>query len=356
MNKLVALVALSLTACGASKDTGSAETPDAAPQASTTTSPDAVVATWEGGQLTQAELDDAVGMRLLTQEVEFLQQQHDTKVQALEAMIRDAILEDEASSRDMTLDELFAVEVEAKAATPSDQQIETFYAQNAPRMGGASLDEARPFIIAQLSQDAQGTRFRTWYTELREARGVDIALPAPELPRIEVPIAEDDPVFGEADAPITIVQFAEYECYYCARAMPTVDRVLEEYDGKVKLVFKDYPLGFHARARPAAIAAHCAGEQDKYWDMNHLLLGNQQALADSDFVAHAETLSLDIDAFNSCLTSGRFEEGIDADMATAESVGVSATPTFFVDGVMLAGAMPYEKFAEVLDRALADAE
>lgn len=329
MKTLATVAVLALTACGTTTTTASPPAPDAAPATSSTAdiSDDTVVASWEGGQITYGELTESVGTRLTAMQVEHLMKVQDTKMQALDGMVRDALLESEAASRDMTLEELLAAEVEAKAAAPTDEQIETFYAQNAQRMGGASMDEARPFIEAQVMQQNQGDRFRQWYGELVEAKGMSMDLPAPDLPRIDVPIAEHDPVLGDPNAPLTIVQFAEFECYYCQRSLPVVDQILENYDGQVKIVFKDYPLGFHARARPAAIAAHCAGEQDKYREMYSTLLNNQQALGDEDFVTHASGMGLDMDAFGTCMSSGKFDAEIDEDMAVAESVGVSATPT-----------------------------
>ncbi len=354
MNQLSLALALALTACGANTTTAPAPAPAGAPAAATTMSPDTVVASWEGGQVTHGELMEQVGMRLTSMEVEYRMEKYDTQSQALDGIVRDRILEAEAASRDITVEELLTAEVEAKAAAPTTEQVEAFYAQNAQRMGGAAIEEARPFIEQQIAQQNQGERFRVWYTELSGLKSLDVALAAPDLPRIDVPIAEHDPIFGDPEAPITIVQFAEFECYYCQTALPTVDRILADYEGRVKLVFKDYPLGFHARARPAAIAAHCAGEQDQYSEMFHLLLNNQQQLGDADFRTHATALGMDMGAFETCLASGKFDAEIDEDMALAESMGVQATPTFFVDGVMVAGALPYEKFAEILDRSLAD--
>ncbi|MFT6160632.1 MAG: protein-disulfide isomerase [Myxococcota bacterium] len=354
MNKLSLALVLALTACGANTATAPAPAPAAAPATATTLSPDTVVASWDGGQVTHGELMEQVGMRLTSMEVEYLMKKYDTQSQALDGIVRDRILEAEAASRDITVEEMLALEVEAKTPPATTEQVEAFYAQNAQRMGGAAIEEARPFIEQQLVQQNQGERFRVWYTELSGIKSVDISLTAPDLPRIDVPIAAHDPIFGDPEAPITIIQFAEFECYYCQTALPTVDRILADYDGKVKLVFKDYPLGFHARARPAAIAAHCAGEQDKYSEMFHLLLNNQQQLQDADFRTHATSLDMDMGAFETCLASGKFDAEIDEDMALAESMGVQATPTFFVDGVMVAGALPYEKFAEIIDRSLAD--
>ena len=164
---------------------------------------------------------------------------------------------------------------------------------------------------------------------------------------------DDDPMLGKKDAPVTIVQFAEYQCYYCNQAAPTLERLMKEYDGRVRLVFKDYPLSNHTAALPAAVAARCAGDQGKYWEMNKILLANQQALLEDDLHGYAKKLGLDMDRFQECQTSGRFEPSIQADLALGNEKGVDATPTFFINGVLLPGAQPYDRFAALIDRELA---
>jgi protein-disulfide isomerase len=177
-------------------------------------------------------------------------------------------------------------------------------------------------------------------------------LPYPNLPRVQVPVAADDPVKGKDDARVTIVQFAEYQCYYCNRVNPTLQQLVSDYPNDVRIVFKDFPLGGHSRAMPAAIAAHCAGEQGKYWEMNQVLLENQDALGDDDFVRHAKSVGVDAEPFKKCLGAGAYDAGIQADLEAGQAAGVSATPSFFVNGVFLSGAQPIEKFRAVIDREL----
>ena len=176
-------------------------------------------------------------------------------------------------------------------------------------------------------------------------------LPFPDLPRIAVSV-DDDPMMGVKDAPITIVQFAEYQCPYCGKAGESIDRVMEEYAGKVQMVYRDFPLSFHPRAVPAAVAANCAGEQDKYWEMHKLLMSNQRALEEGDLVAHAQTLELDMAKWNTCREDPAQAAEVQADMEAGAEAGVSGTPAFFINGIMLSGALPFEQFKEVIDREL----
>ena len=180
---------------------------------------------------------------------------------------------------------------------------------------------------------------------------VKISLPFPEGARVSVS-ADDDPFIGPEDAPITIIQFAEYQCPYCGKAGESIDRVLEEYKGKVKMVYRDFPLSFHDRAIPAAVAANCAGEQGKYWEMHKLLMSNQSALSDSTLKAHAITLALDLEKWNTCRQDPEQAKEVQKDFQDGQKVGVNGTPAFFINGIMLSGAVPFPDFKEIIDREL----
>ena len=135
-----------------------------------------------------------------------------------------------------------------------------------------------------------------------------------------------------------------------------LDRVLADYRGKVRLVFKDFPLPNHALARPAHEAARCAGTFKKYWEYHDRLFQAQPNFARSDLLRYAADLGIPADAFARCLDGGRFRPQVEADVEQGRQLGVSGTPTFFINGVRLAGAAPYEAFTEVIDQALREAD
>jgi len=315
--------------------------------------PETVLATWEGGQLTWGDVSADLESQLRAMQVEYLMKKYETTSQALDTKVNEMLLEAEAKKRGHAdIDALLAAEIEAKVAPPSDEEVALFYASVKRQIGGATLEEARPMLEAEMVRRAQMERFRTFMEEVRTANAVAITLPYPDLPRIDVPVLAHDPVHGAADAQITIVQFAEYQCPYCKVISPTLDRVLENYDGKVKVVFKDYPLPSHSRAMPAAIAAHCAGDQGKYWEMNGLMLNNQGALGDTDLTRYASEIGLDGAAFASCVVSGKHDAAIAEDVAAAQKAGVEATPTLFVNGILVAGALPYDHFERLIEQEL----
>ncbi|MFH1587007.1 MAG: thioredoxin domain-containing protein [Candidatus Diapherotrites archaeon] len=176
--------------------------------------------------------------------------------------------------------------------------------------------------------------------------------PAPPAADVGNLADDDDAVRGPEDAKITIVEFSDFECPFCGRAIPTVEQVMEEYEGDVKLIFKDFPLSFHQNAQKAAEAAECAGEQDKFWEMHDLLFDNQTALAISDLKQYAVDLGLDTGAFNSCLDNGDMAAEVSADFAAGQAAGVSGTPTFFINGQKIVGAQPFSAFKAIIDAEL----
>jgi protein-disulfide isomerase len=156
---------------------------------------------------------------------------------------------------------------------------------------------------------------------------------------------------------VTIVEFSDFQCPFCARVNPTLARLQEAYPGKLRIVFRDLPLlNIHKNAGHAAEAAHCANDQGKFWEMHDRLFANQQKLAPADLKEHAVAIGLDAAAFNQCLDSGKYTADWRRDSEEASRLGLSGTPAFFINGRLLSGAQPYEAFAQIVDEELALAE
>ena len=176
----------------------------------------------------------------------------------------------------------------------------------------------------------------------------------PQVVRYEIPV-DDDPSIGPEDAPITIVEFSDYECPYCRQWHTEVfDRLLQAYPEEVRLVYRDFPLSsIHPNATPAALAANCALEQDVFWDYHNKLFGMELGLSTDAYQEYASQLGVDTEEFAECLDSGRYEEEVQADFDFAANLGVRSTPTFFVNGIAVVGAQPFEVFQQVIDQELA---
>lgn len=182
----------------------------------------------------------------------------------------------------------------------------------------------------------------------------DIASQIASLPRYDVTISEDDPVLGPADAPITLIEFADFQCPFCQRyAQETFPRLREDYGDQIRFVYKDFPLSsIHADAFSAALSAQCAQEQDKFWEYHDLLFGGTLGLGREAYDSYAQQLGLDVAAFDQCLDEERYTDIVQADYAIGNQLGIQATPTFFINGIALVGAQPYELFAQIIDYEL----
>jgi protein-disulfide isomerase len=173
--------------------------------------------------------------------------------------------------------------------------------------------------------------------------------------RYEIPIYDDDPVLGNPEAPVTIIEFSDYECPYCrSYHQETFGEILINYGDVVRYVFKDLPLSsIHPNAAPAANAAHCAQEQDAFWEFHGLLFSNQLGFGEESYLAYAQSISLDIDSFEDCLSEGRYLDIVNQDITILTRINAPlSTPTFFVNGQYLAGAQPYSEFARLIEAEL----
>jgi protein-disulfide isomerase len=163
---------------------------------------------------------------------------------------------------------------------------------------------------------------------------------------------------GDKNAKVTIVEFSEYECPYCQRYIQQAyTQIMDEYGDKIRYVFHDYPLEFHQHAKTMANVARCAGEQNKYWQMHDLLFANRNEWAEKEdvtetVVGYADTLDLDAAGFRACVTNDKYGKEVQADFTLGQKVGVSGTPTFYINGRQLVGAQPYAAFKVIIDEEL----
>ena len=174
-----------------------------------------------------------------------------------------------------------------------------------------------------------------------------------QVTRYDIPV-DGQPALGPADAPITLVAFSDNECPFCLKwYAETWPLIQQNYGDRVRLVFRDFPLPNHPNAQPAAEAAACAFEQGKYWEFQDLIFNNTGILGDATYLKFARQIGLDEAAFKTCYDEGRYRDDVTADRDWASELGVSSTPTFFINGIALVGAQPYETFQQVIEMELA---
>jgi protein-disulfide isomerase len=164
--------------------------------------------------------------------------------------------------------------------------------------------------------------------------------------------SDDDPWTGAAQAPVTIIEFSDFECPYCRRSMPVLKELLEKYPGKLKLVYRDFPGPNHQQALPAAQAAQCAAEQSRFWEYHDALFTRQVPTTGWDFSALAEDLGLHQSPFEACMKENRYRDEVLKDLRDGLQLGVTSTPTFFINGRPLVGARPLADFQTIIDPLL----
>ena len=311
-------------------------------QSETSSAP--VVAVVNGKEITEQELLDRVRGEMSKLEA----QMYEVRRNGAEELISEYLLEQTARSRGLTRDQLLQQEVDSKVGEVTDKEVDTFYAANQARIR-KPLDEVRAQILNYLQQNKLTEARRIYLKGLRDKAQVKVYLTPPI---VEVS-AEDAPFKGHVNAPITIVEFSDFQCTYCKRVVSVLDQVLERYPDKVRLAFRDFPIAnIHPQAEKAAEAAHCAAEQGKFWQFHDLLFAKQDALPTTNFTEHAKALGLEVTTFQTCIDGRKYQEKVERNYAAGVKAGVSGTPAFFINGRLLSGAQPLEAFKTVIDEEL----
>jgi protein-disulfide isomerase len=308
------------------------------------------VAVIDGQPLTYGEVEKQSGGKLRQAEVKAMTDLYDARRGAVDEVLTKRLLEGEAKKKNETLEQWFQNDFVQSLPAPSEAEMKQFYEEHKAQMGGQSYDQIKDRIAQYMKQQKGREQLSTLVEKLKKDHGVQVTLRAPNLPRVEV--AAKGPAKGPENAPITIVEFSDFQCPYCGREVPVVERVMKEYDGKVRLVFRNFPLNFHPNAQKAAEAGACAADQGKFWEMHDKMFGNQQKLAIDDLKGFAKEVGLDAKKFDQCLDSGEKKALVEADSKAGEEAGVSGTPAFFVNGIFINGAVPYEQFKDTVEREL----
>lgn len=319
---------------------------------------DDVVAVIGGEPVLQDELLVAAALSLEQSDRALLRCQHEamrSRHEALEGALRELVwqrlLEREAE-RTATAATALLAGVDATAQPVGEQDIKTFYERNRARIRG-TLEQTGGQIRAYLERQAQQRARGDFFSALEKRFAVEYRL-APL--RFEV-AADGFPAVGPPDAAVTLVEFSDFECPFCARFLPALERAKQEYAGKLRVVYRHFPLSsIHPRAQKAAEASLCAAEQGRFWELHDLMFAEQQALEVPDLKEKARRLGLDGEQFDRCLDEGRQAEAVREDYRDGEALGITGTPALFVNGRLLSGAVPFERLAEVIDDELARLE
>lgn len=201
-----------------------------------------------------------------------------------------------------------------------------------------------------------GVGYLLWGGKIENSAQTAVKDEATGTTRYDVPV-DDDPSMGPTDAPVTIIEFSDYQCPYCKKWHDEVlPQILKAYPDQVRFVYRDFPLSGHVGAAPAAEAAGCAGAQEKYWEYQDALFSEEYSFDETGFAQIAKDLKLDEDKFAKCLASDKYVKEAQADYEFAANLGVQSTPTFFINGIAVIGAQPFDSFKQVIDQELASAK
>lgn len=278
-------------------------------------------------------------------------QEYEQRLRILNGLIADQLLKNESEARKLSPEEVLKAEVFDKVAAVKPEEVAAAYETVKARFKDKPEADVKAQIEREMRQQRQNERRQAFAKELRAKAGVQVLL---EPPRLEIS-ANGGVARGPADAPVTIVEFSDFQCPFCVRAFPTVKKIFESYGDRVRFVYQDLPLDMHPFAIKAAEAGACADDQGRFWEMHDRMFAANGKLDVAELKAYATELGLDAPRFASCLDEGQRASRWQAGKALAESYGISGTPAFFINGRFVSGARPFETFSDIIDDELARA-
>ena len=304
-----------------------------------------LLATVNDKKITMGDIEDS--LRPLIFSVQ--EQMYALRKQDLELKINDTLLSAEAQKKSVTTRALLDTEVTAKVAKVTDADAQKFYDENKERISG-EFAQTKPQIVQYLQERKEQEATIAFADQLRRAATIQINLTAPVAPAFSI-ATDDQPAKGNPNAVVTIVEFTDFECPGCARQHPVLERIVNEFGDRVRLVVRDFPLSQHTNAPKAAEAAEAAREQGKYWEYAAVLFRNQSALGVDKLRQYATDLGLDRAKFDASLDSGKLAEKVQRDLMDGRKLGINGTPTLYVNGRRVSDNS-YENLKSAIETAL----
>lgn len=295
-------------------------------------------------EITRAEVEEAIAQQL--QDLD--RQRREALEKGLDSAINDALVRLAAAESGVDESDFLQAEVDAKVTPATEAEVDQFYEARKAQIG-----QPKEAVSGQIRQYLDQTRRQQAYgaliEELKAKHSPEILLEPMRIQLADAPA----PAKGPESAPVTIVEFSDFQCPFCSRVIPTLDRITEKYGDKVRLEFRQFPLrSIHPEAQKAAEASLCADDQGKFWEMHDAMFEDQSKLDVADLKSTAAGLELDAAVFDECLDSGRYAERVEADLQAGIGAGVTGTPAMFINGRFLSGAQPLEAISKVIDDEL----
>ena len=304
-----------------------------------------------GAAITSLEVETALG-RPLSQ---LYQQIYNLEKKKLDQLIDEKVLSEQAKRHGVSVAALLEQEVNAKILPVSDEEISALYDANKVRIP-VPLEKVHDQIRDFLRNQRIEAQKALYLKSLREKAKVVTYLKPPAVFRADISVT-GEPFKGAEKAPVTIIKFEDFQCPFCKQVQPTFVDLLKRYDGKLRLVHKDLPLeAIHAQARQAAEAARCADEQGKFWSYHDKLYAGSPKLSPEELKSYAKEVGLNVDSFEHCLTTRKYQAIVQKDLSEGTQLGLTGTPTFFINGREVSGNQPLDIFGAMIDEELGRAK
>jgi protein-disulfide isomerase len=301
--------------------------------------------------ITVKEIDDKWRAAAPADHAQAVQKIYDGRKEALDSIVADMLIEQAAKAKGANPAQFTEAEIARRVKPATEEEVVAFFQENQAQMQGRGLAAMGPAIRRYLDDERRSSAYQAFVAELRKA-GPPVSMVL-DAPRFTVSVAPDDPSLGAANAPVTLVEFSDFQCPFCLRVAPTLKRLRQTYGDRIRIVWKDFPLTqIHPEAFKAAEAAHCARDQGKFWEYHDVLFANQQALQPESLKKYAADLGLNTGTFDTCLDTAKYGDRIQEHMGIGNGLGVGSTPSTFVNGRLVSGAVPYETFAAIIDEEL----
>jgi len=309
-----------------------------------------VLATIGDEQITLANVRERVGENLDQMEARFRQNRYTLINRTLQEILRDRVLVEEAKKQGKTVDQLVEAET-GGPVEPTEAEISAWYIANLTRLNGRPLDQVRPQIADLLKKERRKQATEKLEARLNEERKVTVLLEPYRFPLNN----EGAPSLGPDNAPVTLVEFSDFDCPFCGRFHPTLKQLSDKFGAQLRIVYRQYPIpSLHPNAFKAAEASLCANDQGKFWEMHDTMFQEQGRLSVSELKEKAGRLGMDRKKFDNCLDTGRYTERVQNDIKEGGRAGVTGTPALFVNGVPVeGGAVAMEVVAKAIDGELA---
>jgi len=301
-----------------------------------------VVAEIGGHKVTRAELEQKKAAKLFQARNQLYIAERD----ALNQFIDDQLLEEKAQAEHLSVEQLVQRDIISHISDPTEDQLQVYYE-------GLGTDEpfatVREKILGHIHELRVSKARSEYLKDLRNQFSVLITLSPPSA-HVSLEGAE---IRGPKNPSVTLIEFADYECPYCQQIHAELKKLMQQFDGKMAFAFKDCPLPMHRRAGKAAEAARCAGDQEAFWEYHDLLFENGGKLEVAQLKEYARTLKLDTGRFDKCLDSGAQTAVVQKGLQEAKELGISGTPSFFINGHFFSGVVKYEDLRGMVEKELA---